>query len=172
VNLHGGASAFLAASLGDHTPGLDVAKTSQKVKGGYYSPIYSEPGQTIEARPIFYGMLMANQMAGGVPLRVEGLPAGVNATAYAVQDRGRRKVAVFNKDEAQGLDLAIRGVKQATAWRLAGPALDATTGVTLAGAEIGEHAAWSPKTEETISVQDGAARVHVPAASGVLVFLD
>jgi len=174
VNLHGGSSAFLSASLGDHTPGMEVAKTPQKMRAGFYTPISSEPGATVKAMPIFYGMLMAQQLAGGTPLRVAWIPAGVNATVYAVRDGRGCKVAVFNKDEQQGVDLAIRGlrsVNSAKAWRLAGPGLDATEGVTLAGAEIGEHAVWSPRVVETIAMSRGAARIHVPAASGALVFL-
>jgi hypothetical protein len=41
----------------------------------------------------------------------------------------------------------------------------------LAGAEIGERAVWRPRVVESIAVKDGAARVHVPAGSAVLVSL-
>ena len=180
VNLHGGSSAFLTASLGDHTPGMDVAKTPQKVKGGFYTPISTEPGSPDRAAPIFYGMLLANQLAGGMPLQVEGLPTGVNATAYAVQSDHGFKVAIFNKDEHQALDLILRvplnlrppgKVRRATAWRLAAPALDSTQGVTLAGASIGEHAAWRPMQAESLPFQSETAQIRVPAASAALVFL-
>lgn len=180
VNLHGGSSAFLTASLGDHTPGMDVAKTPQKVKGGFYTPISTEPGSPDRAAPIFYGMLLANQLAGGMPLQVEGLPTGVNATAYSVQSDHGFKVAIFNKDEHQALDLILRvplnlrppgKVRRATAWRLAAPALDSTQGVTLAGASIGEHAAWRPMQAESLPFQSETAQIRVPAASAALVFL-
>ena len=174
VNLHGGSSAFLSAGLGDHTPGMDVAKTPQKKRSGFYSPISTEPGTPVKAQPVFYGMMMANQLAGGTPLRVDGMPAGVNATAYGASEGRRWKLAIFNKDAQQGLDLAIRGphgMRAATAWRLEAPALDSTDAVKLAGAEIGEHAAWSPRIVETIKVSHGIARIRVPAASAALVFL-
>ena len=65
VNLHGGRSAFLTAGLGDHTPGMEVAKTPQAMRSGFYTPIFSEPDVPVKAMPIFYGMLLANQFAGG-----------------------------------------------------------------------------------------------------------
>ena len=84
-------------------------------------------------------------------------------------------MAIFNKNAQQGLDLSIHGprnVRSATAWRLEAPALDSTEAVTLAGAEIREHAVWSPRVVETIKVSHGAARIHVPAASAALLLLD
>jgi hypothetical protein len=174
VNLHGGSSAFLTAGLGDHTPGMNAARTPQKVKSGFYTPISTEPGSAVKAMPIFYGMMLANQLAGGVPLRVEGMPAGVNATAYGVVDAKGMKLAAFNKDERQALDLSIRmpgGLRKATAWRLEAPAMEATSGVTLAGAAIGEHAVWSPQVAERLEIAPGRVRVRVPAANAALVFL-
>jgi hypothetical protein len=90
------------------------------------------------------------------------------------------KVAIFNKDEHQALDLILRvplnlrppgKVRRATAWRLAAPALDSTQGVTLAGASIGEHAAWRPMQAESLPFQSETAQIRVPAASAALVFL-
>ena len=90
--------------------------------------------------PIFYGMLLANQLAGGVLLHVDGKIEGANVTAYAARQKSGFKVAIFNKDESQAVELSIHTphrVQSATAWRLQAPALDSTDGVTLAGAEIG-----------------------------------
>ncbi len=174
VNFHGGSSARLTAGLGDHTPGMEAAKTPQKVRSGFYTPISSEPGSPIKAMPIFYGMLLANQFAGCTPLQVQGMPDSVNATAYAAQDGQGFKVAIFNKDESQALDLtvlALRKLHTASAWRLKAPALDATQGITLAGAQIEEHGAWNPRVVETIAIERGTARIHAPASSAALVFL-
>jgi hypothetical protein len=179
VNLHGGSSAFLTAGLGDHTPGLDVAKTPQTVRIGFYTPIQTEPGRDAKAMPIFYGMLLANQFAGHEMLNVQVDTKGVNATAYAARvSRASElrgfKVAIFNKDESQSIDLSIRSarrVRTATAWRMQAPALDSTEGVTLAGAEIEAHAQWSPRIAEPIEVQHGTPRIHVPAGSAALLFL-
>jgi hypothetical protein len=174
VNLHGGSSAFIAAGLGDHTPGMEVAKAPQTVRSGFYSPIQCEPGSQAKAMPIFYGIMLANQFAGQAMLNVQCDMQGVNATAYAARhDRGFT-VAIFNKDESRALDLSIHvphGVQTATAWRMQAPALDSTESVTLAGAEIAAHAQWNPKTVEPIALHHGTPRIRVPAASAALVFL-
>jgi hypothetical protein len=174
VNLHGGSSAFLTAGLGDHTPGMDVAKTPQTVRSGFYTPIQSEPGREAKAMPIFYGMLLANQFAGDEMLNVQVDTQGVNATAYAARHNRGFKAAIFNKDESRAIDLSVhvpRKVRTATAWRMQAPALDSTEGVTLAGAEIEPHAQWSPKIVEPIATQHGIPRIKVPAGSAALLFL-
>jgi len=174
VNFHGGNSARLTAGLGDHTPGMEAAKTPQKVRSGFYTPSSSEPNSVIKAMPIFYGMLLANQFAGATPLRVQGMPEAVNVTSYAARDRQGCKVAIFNKDESHGLDFSVRvsrELRHATAWRLEAAALDATEGITLACAQIGEHGTWTPRVAETIAVKDDVAQIHVAAGSAALVFL-
>ncbi len=182
VNLHGGSGSFLSAGLGDHTPGLDVAKTPQAMKSGFYTPIFSEPGSPVRAMPIFYGMLVANQFAGGAMMQVVGLAAdgriaGANATAYAARHGSGFKIALFNKDELKTAAVSIRlpdkvqgNARTATAWRLQAPAVDSTEGVTLAGAEI-RAGEWSPRESEPVAVRDGAARIRIPASSAALVFV-
>ncbi len=173
VNLHGGRSAFLSAGLGDHTPGMDVAKTPQAMRSGFYTPIFSEPDSPVRAMPIFYGMLLANQFAGSAMMRVDGEIAGANVTAYAARYKSGFKVALFNKDEAKAVDVRVRApdrVRVATAWRLQAPALDATKGVTLAGAEIREGQ-WRPRRVEPVAVESGVARIRISASSAALVFM-
>jgi hypothetical protein len=174
VNLHGGRSSFLTAGLGDHTPGMEVAKTPQVMRSGFYTPIFSEPDSPVKAMPIFYGMMLANQFAGGAMLRVEGKVEGANATAYAARQKSGFKVAIFNKDESRAVELSIhapRRVRTATAWRLQAPTLDSTEGVTLAGAEIQAHAQWNPRVAEPLEVRNGIPHIRVPAASAALLFL-
>jgi hypothetical protein len=174
VNLHGGSSAFLAAGLGDHTPGMNVAKTPQTKRSGFYTPIQAEPGSEVKAMPVFYGMMLAGNFAGKKMLSVDGSLQGVNATAYAAKNESGILVAIFNKDESRALELSIRApcpVATATAWRMQAPALDSTEGVTLAGAQIEAHAQWSPKITEPVATQHGTPRIRVPAASAALVFL-
>ncbi|MGA2847378.1 MAG: glycosyl hydrolase family 79 C-terminal domain-containing protein [Terracidiphilus sp.] len=174
VNLHGGSSAFLSAGLGDHTPGLEAAKTPQTMRSGFYTPIATEPGRAIQAMPIFYGMLLANQFAGGKFLQVTANLRDVNATAYAVRFRQSMKIAIFNKDSHKSVEVSIRApgiIKSATAWRLDAPALDATDGVTLARAAILAHGEWHPGAPEPVAITDGAPHIQVRAGSAVLVFL-
>lgn len=173
VNLHGGRSEFLTAGLGGHTPGMEVAKTPQAVHSGFYSPIQSEPGREIKAMPVFYGMLLANQLAGCKVMHAECDWRGANATAYAARGTDGVRVALFNKDAATPLQLTIRGdfhSRSAKIWRLQGPSLDATDGVSLANATVASHAQWAPRAE-TAHVRDGAAQIQAPAGSAVLLFL-
>ena len=175
VNFHGGGGNLLSASLGDHTPGMDVAKKPQTMRAGYYTPIRVEPGTPVKAMPIFYGMLMANQLAGGVLLDANLSANSVNASAYAAREKNMLKVAIFNKDAAQSLDLAIQApqrIRSASAWRLVAPSLDATESVTLAGAEVDAQAHWSPHTTERLQAHGSSARIHVPPASGALALLE
>ncbi len=127
--------------------------------------------------PIFYGMLLANQFAGGAMMQVmigwTGRSQGVNATAYAARSGVGFKVAVFNKDEAKAVDVSMRvpgKVSSATAWRLQAPALDATEGVTLAGAEI-RAGEWRPRVAEPVAVKNGLRGFGFRRASAALVFV-
>ena len=174
VNLHGGTSDFLTAGLGGHTPGMEIAKTPQAMRSGFYTPIFTETSATVRAMPIFYGMMLANQLAGGTMLQVIGKMQGINATAFAARHTSGYKIAIFNKDESKAADLSFRTpskVHKATAWRLQAPALDSTEGVTLAGAEIAAHAVWSPRVVEPVPVKGGIPRIRIPAASAALLFV-
>jgi hypothetical protein len=174
VNLHGGESGFLSASVGDHTPGLAATNKAQNRRGGFYTPISSEKNADVYAMPIFYGMLLANQFAGATFLRAE-LKTVANGTAHAARSPQGTKVAVFNKDAVRPMNLTIHDtlkMGKVTAWRLEALALDSTEGVTLAGESVQPHARWSPRTVETIAVKNGAAHLRVPAASAVLLFIE
>lgn len=174
VNLHGGRSAFLTAGLGGHTPGMKVATTPQTLHSGFYTPIQSEPDHEVKAMPIFYGMMLANQFAGCKMLRTDCDLHGANATVYAARDHRVTRVALFNKDDRASIDLAIHGLTNATSstvWRMQAPALSATQGVTLAGAQIRPHAQWNPRSEERVEARKGVIHLRVPSASGALLIL-
>ena len=124
--------------------------------------------------PVFYGMKLANQFAGCNLLQVDGNIEGTNATVYAARHKSGFKVAIFNKDELKAVNVSLRmpgRVRTATAWRLQAPALDSTEGVTLAGAQIQEHAVWSPRVAEPVEIKDGVPRILVPAAGAALILV-
>ncbi len=175
VNLHGGSRSMLRASLGNHMPGEKVAAPGSDTKGGYYTPIAGELSEGFKARPIFYGMLLANQFSG-CHVKASTLSASrINATAYAGQKDGQIRVAVFNKDSARDLKLSIgapAGAKRERIWRLTGTALDATTGVKFAGVEVSSDDMWKPAEVETAGVSDGKIAVAVPHDSAALLFFD
>ena len=176
VNLHGGSRSALRASLGNHMPGELVAEAKgHDMKGGYYAPIAGDLGDGFAARPIFYGMLLANQLAGTNSRPVSLAAQGVNATAYAGEKDGKLRVAIFNKDDQRDLKLTLpmpAGYSQAKIWRLAAPALDSTTDITLAGSVVSPAGDWSPTSVETPHTTSDGLAVDVPRASASLVFLE
>jgi len=174
INLHGGDSRFLSAGLGDHNPGLAVAgEKKQNVPNGFYTPISSERGQPASARPVYYGMLLAQQFAGHAILPIE-LKTNGKVTAYAAQKDGRQLLAIFNKDEKASFDVSIRSettMAKAEVWRLAARTLDSVTGITLGGASITNAGKWKPQAEQ-LPMRQGAARLQITPATGALVFLE
>ena len=173
VNLHGGDSRFLSAGLGDHNPGLEAAANRKpSAPNGFYTPIASEHDRPDAARPVFYGMLLAQQFAGATMLACD-LEAPATVTAYAAQKRSHRVIAIINKASTP-LSLALRGdqpARRAALWRLAGPSLDATLGITLGSAAVSDAGAWNP-ISKPIPVHSGTLSLELPATSAALVFLD
>jgi len=147
--------------------------------GGYgvYTPIAGTREDGFLARPIFYGMLLFAHSGAG-QLVEANLDADANSTAplltaYGLQsDTGAIKVALFNKNADRGVQLTIDpGVRsqQARALRLHAPRIDDTTDTTFGGSVVGAGGVWEAEHEENLPVQNGAATIDLPAASGALV---
>ncbi len=176
VNLHGGPGAQIAASVGDKLPGArDAADLETARLGTFYSPTAGSPALGFSARPIFYGMMLVEQFAGTTLVANAFDPLGANATAYTAKAADGYRIALFNKDAARDLevriDLAGLGMRRATAWRLTGPALSATSGVTLAGAPVEPVSArWEPRNTQTLRAGTTLS-LALPRASAALLFL-
>ncbi len=176
VNFHGGPGAQIAASNGDKTPGARSAEDLAVARqGAFYSPFAGDVAAGFSARPLFYGMMLAQGLAGLelAPSRLE--TAGVNATAYVGRSASEWRIALINKDSARDLrvtlDLGAGVPRLGQAWRLTGPALDATRDVTFAGAEVSAgDAAWRPSRTQAVAL--GAEHpFSLPRASAALVFV-
>ena len=171
VNFHGGGGAAIAASLGNQLPGArnDADRELAKL-GSFYSPIAGSREAGFGARPIFYGMMLAERFAGTTLLGVQTDLGGANATAYAARTDAGYLVALINKDAKVDLRVRIDGAKlgRARIWRLTGPSLDATTGVTFAGREVARGGGWRPTSVET---SDSTA-LNLPRASAALAFIE
>jgi uncharacterized protein (TIGR03437 family) len=139
---------------------------------GTYTPIAVTSTQAT-ARPLYYALLLFRAAARGrvVPLNVSA--NGVNLTAYgALDDDGTLRLTAINKDMTQDAAVSIApgaGYTTALAIRLAAPAVDSTTGVTLGGASVQADGSWLPAGLENVSSSDGAFLTTVRAASAVLV---
>ncbi len=173
VNLHGGGTRQIRAALGQHLPGEAVAKKPGAARtGSFYTPIAGGAEEGFSARPIYYGMVLANQFAGAESLGVDFDPRGVNATAYAARTDGGIRVAILNKDASRDLRVVLYPgfrTESARVWRLTAAALDATEGVTLAGRAIRSDGSWSPQEETLRPDAGGLVPIDVARASGALV---
>ena len=174
VNLHGGGSKQIRASLGGHLPGETLDPTAAEVakEGSFYTPIAGSRESGFKARPVLYGMKLAGLLAGG-RMRTASLDVATpGVTAYAA-DIGKEstRMVVVNKDEASDVLIRIASSGGAKIWRLEAPGMTATSGVTLAGSAIDAHG-WKPRAEERVASRDGAVRVTVKAASAVGLLFD
>lgn len=170
VNFHGGGGGYLQAGLGGRLPGEQVIKNAKPVKDAFYSPIAGYVGEGFVARPEFYGILLANQFAGATVVASSLDSGGVDATAYAARGNQGLRIALFNKSRQHDLRIRLRtgaASGESKVWRLSAAALDATSGVTLAGSEISSLAQWSPAFVERPQDQ----WLDLPRSSAALVFL-
>jgi hypothetical protein len=174
VNLHGGSRNILRAALGNHLPGELVANENSDIKGGYYTPIAGEVEYGFKARPLFYGMLLANQFADTEIKDVVLVSSNINVTAYAGKVKNEWRIAIFNKDLSKELDLTVElpgSFKRVNIWRLKGPSIDATENVSLANVSIGSDLSWVPGTNEKGNVKNNQCHLTVPKSSAALLFL-
>lgn len=141
---------------------------------GVYTPIAGNVQRGFQARPVYYGMLLAGQFAGATMVPVEFETQNLNVTAYAAKGASGMQVAIFNKEEQQAIQVNLSSPfssQHAGIWRLAAPALDSKSGVNLAGSSVAPDGAWMPTKEESVAQKHGRFEIDVPAASAVLAWL-
>lgn len=176
INFHGGPGQQIAGSLGDKLPGVrDAADMEIARLGTFYSPVAGNRAEGFSARPLFYAMMLVEQFTGSTLIGNTLAADGVNATAYTARKPDGMRIALFNKDEARDITVHVElgKARRAKLWRLTGPALDATKGITLAGSEVSHgDAQWSPKEELALPVSKGGIDIAVPHASAALVFVE
>jgi hypothetical protein len=176
VNFHGGPGAQIAASNSDRMPGARTdADREIARRGAFYSPFEGSRAEGFGARPLFYGMMLAQGFAGTTMLAADFEARGAQARAYAARAADGWRLALINKDAGADLEVAVdlgRESRGGRIWRLTGPSLEATSGVTLAGAEVATgDARWRPVREEPIA-GGRELRVRLPRASAALVFVE
>jgi hypothetical protein len=141
--------------------------------GTGYTPIADANGNVVGARPIFYGMLLFAKAGEGSMLGTTGAPTSISFSAYAVGAAGSTtNVVLSNKDRTTTVHATVdvgAAVTSASAIRLQGPALEATTGVTLGGVAIGADGGFAPNAPEALTTSGTTFTVDVPPASAVLV---
>lgn len=176
VNLHGGSTSAIRRALGNHLPGLKVSPgaAAQAANGSFYTPIAGDRHSGFTARPDFYGMKLANFLAGGRMRPVHSSIDPTRATAYAADfpgspETGHTRLIFINKDAQQPLSITLRTHAHATLWSLAAPSLHAISHVTLAGATLGEHP-FHPRQTQHLAPTRGTLTITLPPASAAAVF--
>lgn len=112
VNLHGGDGQMVANSLGGRLPGDDmVTDDPASHPHPYYTPI-AHIGSKYVSEPVYFGMLVAQSLAGSqiIPVELDPKPPNVNAFAGKRTGHGSDSsilVVIINKDEAEPLSLRL-----------------------------------------------------------------
>ena len=175
VNLHGGGAGVIRNSLGGHLPGENLSPDGAALaaEGSFYTPIAGSRETGFKARPIFYGMKLAGVLTGGKMRSAvfDQLPANASAWAAEMPDRKTRLVLI-NKDAGQKLPVSIPSRHGAKLWQLEASGLTATSGVTLAGAEIKPDQTWKPSHEKILSSKNGGVEIEIAPASAAAIFFD
>jgi len=166
----------IKAALGGKLPGASLPTPgTTKFPEPFYTPIAGGLNSGFAARPLFYGMMLAGQLAGAIMVETKLDTGGANVTAYAARAAGKLRVAIFNKDLTRAVQVNLvagRAGQQARLWRLAAPPPDSTEGVTLTGAEAGNDGRWQPARGEGIGRRENGYPISLPPGSAALVFLD
>jgi len=175
VNFHGGSRNAVKAGLGGKLPGASLQSGGpQKYPGAFYTPIAGALDVGFAARPLFYGMMLGGQLAGSTLVESKLDAAGSNVTAYAAESAGKLLVAIFNKEIARSaqVTLEIDGKwRRGRAWLLTAATPESISGITLAGAEVGNDGAWKPADEERLSRGENGFSLSLAPCTAALVFL-
>lgn len=139
---------------------------------GLYTPIAGDTDTGFVARPVCYGMLLADRFTGSTFVQsiLSQQDGTQNVTAFAALAGKRSRVAVFNK-AADPVTVRITGISgsSASVYWLKGPAIDSHDGVTFGGGAMARDGAYAARAEQTIRVSHGAGTLQVPAYTAALL---
>jgi hypothetical protein len=77
---------------------------------GFYTPIAGAPSTGFTRRPEYFGSQFGQSLAGAMFMGATLTGAGPQVTAYALEQAGRRRIAIINKGkEAASVELPGRG---------------------------------------------------------------
>ena len=97
---------------------------------GFYTPIAGAPSTGFTRRPEYFGMQFGQRFAGATLLASTLTGAESKLTAYVLEQHGRRRVAIINKDKAP-ISVELPSRVGANAMRLSGPGLESTVGTVF-----------------------------------------
>lgn len=141
---------------------------------GIYLPFCESAPGTYLARPLYYAMLAFHAGARGRPIG-GSLDVAANVAAHAsLDDGGTARVTLINEEATRPLQVVVPagGAALCLAFRLTGPALDARTGTSFAGAQVASDGSWAPGPPESLPAVGGHVTVEVAPASAVVLVLE
>jgi hypothetical protein len=160
-----------AGGVNFHTGVHNIRASDDKA----YTPIARSGNGGYRATPLYYGILLFAQAARGalVPTRLASGSDDLKAFAVRARD-GTLRVCLINMNFWRGARVSIdpgRSFAAASVMRLAGPAADATAGVTLGETSVDEFGRWVPATDAGTPLAGREVVVDVPAVSAAVLSL-
>ncbi len=141
-----------------------------------YSPIGDDEHGHYSAKPEYYGMLAFSLAGKGQLVTTEIDANSPEIKAYATQPgHGALTVTLINKGAGAPVITVNLGEhsksKQASLFRLSGPAIDAKTGIKLGGAEVTPDGTWKATSTEVLRVKSGQLAITLPPYSAAVIHL-
>lgn len=141
---------------------------------GLYTPIAGDTPQGFTARPVYYGMMLAQNFAGStmVEAKLSQQTDEQNVTAFAAKDKSHRwKLAIFNKAAAPvtvGVS-GISGSHNARVLLLQGPSISSHEGVTFGGSAVSGDGGYHPRPQMKLHIAHGGASLNLPAYTAAYI---
>lgn len=141
---------------------------------GLYTPIAGDTPQGFTARPVYYGMMLAQNFAGStmVEAKLSQQTGQQNVTAFAAKDESHRwKLALFNKAAAP-VNIGISGIsgsRRARVLLLEGPSISSHEGVTFGGSAVSGDGSYHPRAQMNLHFAHGGSTLNLPAYTAAYV---
>jgi len=141
---------------------------------GLYTPIAGSIENGFTARPVYYGMLLAQDFVGCtlVEAKLGGQTSAANVTAFAATQGKQYKLAVFNKSSllvSVAIDGLAASIHSAAVSLLQAPAIDSKDGVTFGGSAVSKDGSFTPRSQSTLSLRHGKASLDLPPYTAALI---
>jgi hypothetical protein len=125
----------------------------------------------VAAQPDYYALLLVHLLEGGRFLTLRSSSPEDVSTFAVVMPGGSIRVVLDNTDPARGANVSIPGLRgPAFVLRLAGPSIQATSGIRFGGAGVGSDGTWISRPAETIGPASGVRIAIGPASAAVVTF--
>jgi hypothetical protein len=138
-----------------------------------YSPIGDDEHGHHAAKPEYYGLLAFAMFGHGALLDVRVSADSPTLKAYATTPtENTLLVTLINKGGTEAaVNVAIGSEVNgfANTIRLTGPAVNATTGITLGGSEVSSSGTWKLARPEALPMRKGRSLIRMPAYSAAIV---